>query len=76
VRLLARPPDAPAQKAVWLASSATDGKTGLLVSFSSPWTMLSGAVREGLRVLRRQPPAPVEIQMQAIPPYRAPETAR
>lgn len=76
VRLLARPPAAPAQKAVWLASSATDGKTGLLVSFSSPWTMLGGAVREGLRALRRQPAPPIEIHMQAIPPYRDPESAR
>ena len=58
VRLLAKPPEAPAEKAVWLASPATDGKTGLLVSFSTPWTMAGGAIREGLRALCRQPAAP------------------
>ena len=28
-RLWANPPEVPAQKAVWIASAATDGKTGL-----------------------------------------------
>ena len=36
VRALGKPPEAPARKAVWLASSATDGRTGLEVSVFNP----------------------------------------
>ncbi len=70
VRMFAKPPDVPAQKAVWLASSATDGKTGLLVSTFSSWNMLSGALREGIRSLLRTPADPVNIRMKSIPPYQ------
>ncbi len=70
VRLLAKPPEVPAQKAVWLASAATDGKTGLLVSQTSTASMLREAVSTGVRKLRGQSPPPITIHMQAIPPYR------
>jgi len=36
VRMLAKPPEIPAKMAVWLASSASDGRGGKLVSVSSP----------------------------------------
>jgi len=35
-RLFSLPPDLPARKAVWLASAATDGKTGLHVNLLGP----------------------------------------
>lgn len=70
VRLLAKPPTVPAQKAVWLASAATDGKTGLLVSQTSSASMLREVVSTGVRKLRGQSSPPVTIHMQAIPPYR------
>ncbi len=68
VRMWAKPPEWPAQKVAWLASSATDGKTGLLVSLFSPPLMLSGAVKEGLRHLLKQPAPPVSVRLKTIPP--------
>lgn len=70
VRILARPPEIPARKMVWLASSATDGKTGLLVNIFSPLTMLQGVLKEGLRVLSRRPDAAAGIKIRSITPYR------
>ena len=70
VRMWAKPPEIPAQKAVWIASSATDGKTGLLVSLFSPWTMLQGALKEGVRALLKQPASGPEIKIRKIAPYQ------
>lgn len=69
VRMLARPVEFPARKAVWIASSATDGKTGLVVSLSSPGKMLGQALREGLRTVAKRP-TPVHINVRSIPPHR------
>lgn len=69
VRMWARPPEVPAQKAVWIASPATDGKTGLLIDQFSPWFMLKGALREMLRTLFRRPPAGPDIKIRVIQPY-------
>lgn len=70
VRMWAKPPEVPAQKALWIASPATDGKTGLLISLFSPWVALQGALKEGLRVLRKQPAEGSEIKIRKIAPYR------
>ena len=51
VRMWAKPPAAPAAKAVWIASSATDGKTGEIYNIMSTRTMIGGALREGVRRL-------------------------
>lgn len=67
IRMWARPPEAPAQKVIWLASGATDGKTGLVLSEMGPAQMLGGALREGLRRLMRRPEPPVEMQIAVIP---------
>lgn len=67
VRMLAKPVEVPAQKAVWLASCATDGKTGLLVSLFSPWTMLVGALKEGWRALLKRPEPPLDLRIRVIP---------
>lgn len=69
VRMWAKPPEVPARKALWIASSATDGKTGLLVNLFSPWSALKGAAREGLRVLLKKPVSGPEINLRQIPPY-------
>jgi NAD(P)-dependent dehydrogenase (short-subunit alcohol dehydrogenase family) len=45
VALFGRPPEWAAEKAVWLASSATDGRTGLEVSAPSRASMASGLLR-------------------------------
>jgi len=68
VRMWAKPAEVPAQKAVWLASAATDGKTGLLINFFSPWRMLAGSLGEALRKLRKQPAPPLDIRLKTIPP--------
>ncbi len=68
VRMWAKPAEVPAQKAVWLASTATDGKTGLLVNFFSPWRMLAGSLGEALRKLRKQPAPALDIRLKTIPP--------
>lgn len=70
VRMWARPVEIPAKKVVWLASAATDGRTGLVINSFSPWVMLSGALREGLRILLRKPTPDVGIKIKAISPYK------
>jgi glucose 1-dehydrogenase len=66
IRMWAKPPEAPAQKIVWLASSATDGKTGLEINEMTRRLMLSGAVREGLRRLTRQPAPSTEMHVATV----------
>lgn len=67
VRMWATSPKTPAQKVIWLASSATDGKTGLSLSQMGPAQMLGGAVREGLRRLMRRPAPPLDMKVAIIP---------
>ena len=68
LRILAQPPEAVIDKAVWLASSATDGKTGLEVYTTTPTKMMLSALRVGIRALIKRPVPPVEIDMKVIPP--------
>ncbi|HEY3341004.1 MAG TPA: hypothetical protein VGK81_03260, partial [Anaerolineae bacterium] len=64
----AKPPEQPARKAVWIASSATDGKTGLLISVFSPWLMMSGALKEGWRALLKRPTPIGTVRIRSVPP--------
>ena len=66
IRMWAKPPEAPAQKIVWLASSATDGKTGLEINEMSRGILLGGALREGLRRLTRQPAPPMDVHVATV----------
>jgi glucose 1-dehydrogenase len=50
-----RPAEIPARKALWLASSATDGKTGLVVKLMNPGFLLFGVARELWRRLWHLP---------------------
>lgn len=64
IRMWAKPPAQAAEKAVWLASAASDGKTGKIVKLMGMGTMLGGALREGLRRLARMaPPQPVNLKV-------------
>ncbi len=64
IRMWARPPEEAALKAVWLASSASDGRTGKMLKLMGFGAMLGGALREGLRRLARQaPPPPVNLHV-------------
>jgi glucose 1-dehydrogenase len=67
VRAGAKRPEVAARKALWLASSATDGKTGLDVRMGSSLSFLLGFLREGLRSLLRLPALPVEMNVKIIP---------
>lgn len=67
IRAAGKKPDVAARKVLWLASSATDGKTGLDVSVSSQFTFLFGFLREGLRSVLGRPARPVELTVRVIP---------
>ena len=67
VRAGGKKPELAARKALWLASSATDGKTGLDVRLGSTFTFLLGFLREGLRNLFHLPTRPVEMNVKVIP---------
>lgn len=67
LRMWAKPPDVPAEKAVWLASPATDGKTGLIVSQMGLVGMAGGALREGMRRVLRRPAEDMPMSIQTLP---------
>ena len=67
-RLLANPPEVPAKRAVWLASPATDGKTGLYSSAIGPGRMLKGLMQELSRVIRRQNPPLYNPYVELVSP--------
>jgi glucose 1-dehydrogenase len=75
MELWANPPSIPAERAVWLASSATDGRTGLEVKEMSLIHMLSGVFRLGLRRLMGVSESDYHMQVRSIPPSSlVPET--
>jgi glucose 1-dehydrogenase len=75
IRFWGKPPAVPAQKALWLASSATDGKTGLEVSMLTPGLMVGGALREiGRRILRLPDPLQ-DVHINDVPPAFSPKPA-
>jgi NAD(P)-dependent dehydrogenase (short-subunit alcohol dehydrogenase family)/phosphohistidine swiveling domain-containing protein len=67
-RILARPPEYAATKAVWLASSATDGRTGLRISTLGMGAILGGLGREGMRILLRKEPPPFNPRIDLVKP--------
>ncbi|MFO0575472.1 MAG: SDR family oxidoreductase [Polyangia bacterium] len=73
LRLWANPPAVPAARALWLASAATDGKTGLEVSVLGPAQLLLGVAAEGLRRLLRRPAAEPELHVRTVPAHTPPD---
>lgn len=71
VRMWAKPVEVPARKAAWIASSATDGQTGKLISIFSPWTMLAGALTEGWRRVTGSSARESDIKIKTIPPFNS-----
>jgi glucose 1-dehydrogenase len=67
IRAAGKKPEIAARKALWLASSATDGKTGLDVRVGSGFSFLFGFLREGLRSLLHLPARKVEMNIKIIP---------
>lgn len=68
LRALGKPPEAPARKAVWLASSATDGRTGLEVYFSGSGNAMWGFLRENLRRLAGKANDSPRLNVTSVPP--------
>jgi len=67
IRAAGKKPEVAASKTLWLASSATDGKTGLDVSVGSSLSFMLGFLREGLRRILRLPTRPVVMNVKSIP---------
>jgi glucose 1-dehydrogenase len=67
IRAAGKTPDVPARKALWLASSSTDGKTGLDVQVGSSAAFLIGFLREGLRNLLHLPRRTIKMDIRIIP---------
>jgi glucose 1-dehydrogenase len=67
IRMWGNPPDVPAQKAVWLASAATDGKTGLEVNILTPRLLVGGALRELGRRLTHRPDRISDVKVTNVP---------
>ena len=63
--------DVPAAKALWLASSATDGKTGQMVSVLTPGFMLGRLFTNGLRMLLRAPVEMLDLKITSVEPAMA-----
>ncbi|MBK8045694.1 MAG: SDR family oxidoreductase [Anaerolineales bacterium] len=70
VRLWGKPAEEPASQAVWLASAATDGKTGLEVNYLNNWRLLQGVIGEGWRRVRRVPSAPLSVHLHTVKAWR------
>jgi NAD(P)-dependent dehydrogenase (short-subunit alcohol dehydrogenase family) len=68
LRMWAKPPEDITEKAIWLASSATDGKTGLEVSLFSTGGMLRGASRELFRRIFKRPLPVIDVNIKVVPP--------
>jgi len=71
IRMWGNPPEVPARKAVWIASSATDGRTGLEVKANGMGHMLAGVLREGWRRLTGRAGEPIELDIRPVLPAQA-----
>ena len=60
--------DVPARKALWLASDATNGKTGLMLTVLTPGFMLRRIVSTGLRWLLRAPLEMMDLNITSVKP--------
>lgn len=60
--------DVPAQKALWLASSATDGRNGMQVAVLTTWFKFVRIVQAGWRWLLRKPNELMELNITSIEP--------
>ena len=60
--------DVPAQKALWLASSATDGKSGMQVTVLTTWFKLSRLFTTLLGRLKKQPEKLMELNVTSVEP--------
>ncbi len=69
MRLWANPPAVPAEKAVWLASAATDGKTGVEKHVFTTTHLVGGLLRDTARRLLRRPAPELTLDIRSVEPY-------
>lgn len=64
VSVLGNPPEVPAERALWIASSATDGRTGLNVQVITPTFLLARGLRAAWRWItrRQEPEMPLNVE--------------
>ncbi len=67
IRWWANDADVPANKALWLASSATDGKTGLVVKVLTTRKVIGGLLNDVTRRITRQPGRDATLSIKSIP---------
>jgi glucose 1-dehydrogenase len=67
VRAGSKNPEIAARRALWLASSATDGRTGLDVRVGSSFSVMLGFIREGVRQLLHLPAHEIPVNVKVIP---------
>ncbi|NIM93148.1 MAG: SDR family NAD(P)-dependent oxidoreductase, partial [Anaerolineales bacterium] len=70
IRIFAKKPKDIVEKAIWLASSATDGRTGLEVRVSKPASMIGRVIKEGINRLLQRPVEEVELKITSVPSSR------
>lgn len=70
MRLWANPPAVSAETAVWLASAATDGKTGVEKHTLTTVGILSGLVREAGRQILRRPAPDMTLDIRSVESYQ------
>jgi len=58
--------DVPAEKALWLASSASDGRNGAMVTVLTPWFMLSRVIAFPFRKLLNQSTELLELNVTHV----------
>lgn len=66
MQIWGNPPEMPAQKVLWMASSATDSKTGLAVNFLSPWRMMAGLGKELVRRITGKPATVPSMEVHTV----------
>lgn len=71
IRLWANPPNVPAERALWLASPATDGRTGLVVNVLGLPQIIAGLLRDLGRRIRRSTPPDTTLEIRSIRSRRA-----
>jgi NAD(P)-dependent dehydrogenase (short-subunit alcohol dehydrogenase family) len=60
--------DVPAAKAVWLASSATDGRNGLQISVLTTHFMIARLIKQAFHWLSRKPSELMDLNITSIEP--------
>lgn len=68
IRLWGNQPDLPAQKALWLASSASDGKNGLAMDVLGPGQVIRGLLREVGRRVTGKPAPDTSLHVRTVAP--------